>query len=169
MSEAQDIPAAMKHALRRFAKSVSIVTSNHDGEDYAMAATAVCELCLDPPTIMVCINRAAAFHRSMDIADHFCINVLDVAQQDVSIACGGQLQGEDKFSVGRWEVHGRTGLRYLPDALSSFICRKQQAMVWGTHTMFVGIVEEVFEHESSDPLVYLDGSYFACKSLEIED
>ena len=60
MSEAQDIPTAMKHALRRFAKSVSIVTSNHDGEDYAMAATAVCELCLDPPTIMVCINRAAA-------------------------------------------------------------------------------------------------------------
>lgn len=68
--------AEAKLALRRLASTVSIVTCRHDGCNHAMTATAVSALSMDPPSMLVCVNRSAGFHNALDQASEFAINIL---------------------------------------------------------------------------------------------
>ena len=49
-------------AMRRLAASVTVLTIMRDGRPLGMAATAVCSLSFDPPSILACINRSASLH-----------------------------------------------------------------------------------------------------------
>ena len=57
---------ALKSALRNLVRSVVVVTAQHEGRPYAMAATAVSEVSMDPPSMLVCINRDAAIFQAID-------------------------------------------------------------------------------------------------------
>ena len=52
-----DIVNGLKGALRALVRPIAVVTAEHEGARYAMAATAFCEVSMDPPSMLVCINR----------------------------------------------------------------------------------------------------------------
>ena len=56
VTEPDQIAVQMRDALRRLAKAVVVITVRHDGQRYAMAATAVSELSMDPPSLLICVN-----------------------------------------------------------------------------------------------------------------
>src|SRR5271170_5791965 len=80
----EPLMANAKLALRRLASSVSVVTCRLDGRNYAMTATAVSALSMEPPSMLVCVNRSAAFHGALNQASEFAINILSRAHVDVS-------------------------------------------------------------------------------------
>ena len=45
-----------KQAMRHLAGGVTIIATEHEGCRTGMAATAVCSVSADPPTILICIN-----------------------------------------------------------------------------------------------------------------
>lgn len=45
------------------------------------------------------------------------------------------------------------------DAQASFLCRHEQSLDYGTHSIVIGLVEKVLIHGTVDPLVYVDGTY----------
>ena len=47
----------------------------------------------------------------------------------------------------------------LIDAQASILCRRIDHHPFGTHSIFIGVVEEVSTRDGVDPLVYLDGRY----------
>src|SRR3546814_5575299 len=49
----EELAAQAKLALRRMAKSVTVITCRHEGVRYAMAATAADALSMDPPSMIV--------------------------------------------------------------------------------------------------------------------
>ena len=53
---------SLRHALRRLAKAVVVITSADASARYAMAATAVSELSFEPPSMLVCVNRTASLY-----------------------------------------------------------------------------------------------------------
>jgi len=57
-----DLAAQTKLALRRLASAVAVVTCRKEGQRYAMTATAVNAMSMRPPSMIVCVNRAGAFH-----------------------------------------------------------------------------------------------------------
>ncbi len=160
MDKSANISVQLREGLRRLAKAVVIVTARDETQRYAMAATAVSELSLDPPSLLVCVNRSAAIHSVLAGGAHFCVNILHASQEEISIACGGQERGELRFQYGIWSADGE-GLPYLQDAQASFICRNERAIAYGTHTIFIGGVIEVRTSGPVDPLVYVDGGYSA--------
>lgn len=150
----------MLFALRRFAKSVMVVSCEHGGTRYAMSATAVSEVSLDPPTMLICVNRQTNLFGALSEGADFAINILHSGQEEIARNCGGAVRGEERFAVGAWE-NGEGGPPYLSDAQASFICRQVKFVEHGTHGIFLGEVQAVHVLDAVDPLIYVDGRYRA--------
>ena len=58
-------PGIFKQSMRLLAGGVCIGASAKDGERLGLTMTAVCSLTLDPPTLIVCVNRDAGAHAMM--------------------------------------------------------------------------------------------------------
>ncbi|MCW1432292.1 flavin reductase family protein [Novosphingobium sp. JCM 18896] len=160
----QLIGPELRLALRRLAKAVVIVTSKHDGVRHAMAATAVSELSIDPPSMLVCVNKSASMHPVLTTGAPFCINILHVSQEAMARSCSGVLKGEARFETGRW-AQARSGIPYLLDAQAAIVCDHATALEFGTHSIFIGRVVEVHLAGEIDPLIYMDGGYCAAQAL----
>jgi len=146
-----------KLALRRLASSVSVVTCRYEGRSYAMTATSVSALSMEPPSMLVCVNRSAVFHRALNGANDFAINVLSRAHIDISRLCSGGARPEGRFNVGDWDT--RAAAPVLIDAQAAIVCRKDKALDYGTHTVFMGRIVSISTSGDVDPLIYLDGQY----------
>lgn len=150
--------SAMLQAMRRLAKSVSVISCRHNGQRFAMSASAVDSLSADPPSLLICINRSSSIYPPLSQGADFCVNILAADQQDIALACAGKLKGEARFTAGSWKENGG-GAPYLTDAQASVICRQDGSFVYGTHTVFIGRIEQIHVGETVSPLVYVDGAY----------
>lgn len=156
--ELSDVARALRHGLRSLAKAVAVITCTDGDRRFAMAATAVSELSMDPPSMLICVNRATSMFAPLEGGAPFCINILRADQAAISMRCSGPIKGEERFAEGRWTA-AALGVPRLEDAQASFVCRNLSHSVFGTHGVFVGEVVEAFSAEPIDPLVYMNGRY----------
>lgn len=150
----------MKQAMGRLGASVTVVTS-HDGErKYAMTATAVTSLTLDPPALLVCVNQINGLHHALTGGFGFCVNILYGDQKDISDTCAWKEKGEDKFNLGNWQ-EGEDSIPYLEGAQASIFCDLDDAHVYGSHSIFIGKVKKIIARDEVSPLMFLAGDYFS--------
>jgi flavin reductase (DIM6/NTAB) family NADH-FMN oxidoreductase RutF len=150
--------ADMLLAMRRLARSVAVISCAHDGRRYSISATSVDSLSTEPPSLLICVNRATSLYAPLDAGVDFCVNVLSACHEGIAIDCGGRLKGEARFTTGDWQMSGH-GVPYLRDAQASLVCEQDGRFEYGTHTVFIGRIKEVQMTGEVDPLVYLDGAY----------
>jgi flavin reductase (DIM6/NTAB) family NADH-FMN oxidoreductase RutF len=153
----EELIVEAKLALRRLASSVSVVTCRYEGRNYAMTATSISALSMEPPSMLVCVNRSAVFHTALNRANDFAINVLGRAHIDISRLCSGGASPESRFNVGDWDT--RAAAPVLIDAQAAIVCRKDKELDYGTHTVFMGRIVSISINGDVDPLIYLDGQY----------
>ena len=151
-------------AMRRLAGTVTIVTTRHEARRYGMAATAVCSVCAEPPTLLVCVNRSASIHEPIAAAGRFCVNLLSLEHAELVAPFSGRLAGEARFDHGHW-VSGALELPCLQDAQASVFCVVRQAVPYATHTVFFGEAVAVRVRQDVAPLVYQDGRLAASREL----
>ena len=149
----------MRSAMRRLAASVVVVSAREGQTRYAMAASAVTSLSMEPPSLLLCCNRNASIYPVLTAGGHFCINVLSGAHEELSIACSGAQKGEARFATGDWQDDPDTHTPFLADAQASLICAVDDIHYYGTHGIFVGKVKRVHLHGDVHPLIYIDGRY----------
>ena len=165
--EAKPLDAGQfKAGMRSLAGAVNIITSVHGGRRYGMTATAVCSATADPPTVLVCINKLAATHGAIAKSKVFCANVLRADDWELSTSFSGAQTGEGRFKSRDW-VKLATGSPVLVDALVSFDCRVVKKMAHGSHTIFLGQVEQMLLGQKGKPLLYSEGQYAKLASLTI--
>lgn len=157
LHDKEQVASLSRLALRRLASGVSVVTCKSGDEFHAMTATAISALSMEPPSMLVCVNRRAVFHRAIETARHFAINILTEAQAEVSAACGGGASGDAKFAYGEWDMDGLSP--ELIGAQATLHCEKNEARAFGSHTIFIGNIASVSFSERVNPLVYCDGKY----------
>jgi flavin reductase len=155
-----------KAGMRSLAGAVNIITRAHAGHRYGMTATAVCSTSAEPPTVLVCINKLANTHGAVVKAGAFCVNVLRAEDWALSTTFSGATSGEARFKSGNWTKLA-TGSPVLVEALVSFDCRVVKKMTHGTHTVFLGEVEQVLMGQKGKPLLYSEGQYAKLASLTI--
>ena len=146
-----------REAMRRVASTVNVISICVDGVPMGITATAMSSLSLDPPSLLVCINRAAAMHGSMEDVSHFGVNVLHRDQEAMARMFADRRQHSMRFVTG-WQVDCARPPR-LADAQAAFLCRRIDHHQFGTHSIFIGVVEEVMMRPEVAPLVYLNGEY----------
>src|SRR5687768_753065 len=155
-----------KLGMRLLAGAVNIITSAHGGRRYGMTATAVCSVTADPPTVLVCINKLATTHGVVGKSKVFSVNVLRAEDWELSSTFSGATSGEGRFKSRDW-TRLATGAPVLIDALVSFDCRVVKQLAHGTHTIFLGQVEQVLFGKKGKPLLYSEGQYAKLASLTL--
>jgi flavin reductase (DIM6/NTAB) family NADH-FMN oxidoreductase RutF len=137
---------------------VTVITTQHLGQRFAISATAVSELSMSPPSMLVCINRSASIYPPLHAGSHFGINILHISHEPISRACSGELKGEARFGLGAWQQSAE-GVPYLQDAQATLICVQEKSLEYGSHRVFIGRVSEALYQEEVNPLIYADGHY----------
>jgi flavin reductase len=148
---------SFRQAMRRVASTVNVITICVDGTPMGITATAMSSLAMDPPSLLVCINQTASLHGSLQDVSHFGVNVLHRDQEDLAHIFADRSKAALRFASG-WELPGDRPPR-LADAQASLLCRRIDHHQFGTHSIFIGVVEEAVVRDEIDPLVYLDGQY----------
>ena len=161
----EDVVSDFKAAMRRFAVSVSIVTISGETTHSGMTATAVSSVSVQPPSLLVCVNRSTRVHVELQRGRTFCVNFLSHDHSALSGAFGGRLSAEDRFSLGAWAVEDGQP-PYLRDAQANLFCTVDATFEYGSHTIFIGRVESVRLSGVLRPLVYADGRYFSIVARE---
>jgi 3-hydroxy-9,10-secoandrosta-1,3,5(10)-triene-9,17-dione monooxygenase reductase component len=150
--------ANLRRAMGCFATGVTVVTTRQkDGSPCGLTASAVTSVSLDPPLILVCVDKKAESYPHFAPAGVFAVNVLDEDQQAISSRFA--TSGGDKFTglAYRW---GETGAPILDQRLAYLECRIVHAYEGGDHVVYVGEVERA-EAGAGRPLLYYRGSYGA--------
>ena len=159
-------PEQFKAGMRALAGAVNIVTSINAGHRYGMTATAVCSAAAEPPTVLACVNKLASTHGAVAKSKVFCVNVLRAEDWELSTSFSGAQSGEARFKSRDW-TRLATGSPVLIDALVSFDCRVVKHLAHGTHTIFLGQVEQVLLGKKGKPLLYSEGQYAKLASLTL--
>ena len=142
--------------LGRFASSVTIITTvDADGRDQGMTVSAFSSLSLDPPLVLVCIDRAAALWNTFQGADRFAVNILASTQEALSRRFSAK--ESDRFD-GVGFTRGNNGVALLDDTLASVECTITTRIEQGDHTILVGHVESGNARDLQ-PLLYYRGGY----------
>jgi len=151
-----DLVPGFRQAMRRVASTVNVITIG-GGEPMGITATAMSSISMDPPSLLVCINQAASLHAPMGDMSHFRVNVLHRDQEVIARMFADRSQHALRFLSG-WDLACAAAPR-LVDAQASLLCRRIDHHRFGTHSIFIGQVEEVLVREEIDPLVYVNGHY----------
>jgi flavin reductase (DIM6/NTAB) family NADH-FMN oxidoreductase RutF len=146
----------LRRVMGHFATGVTVVTT-HDGAGrcYGLTANAVCSVSLEPPLILVCVDKKAESHPAFGLSQAFVVNILADGQEDLSRHFA--VSGGDKF-VDLPCRNGRTGAPILEGALAHVECRVVSAHDAGDHTIYIGEVEGA-EGREGHPLLFFRGSY----------
>lgn len=147
-----------RNALSRFASGVSVVTTKDAaGELHGITVSAFCSVSLEPPLVLICIEKITASHDSFLESKMFVVNILDDKQEYLSERFAAP--AEDKFGDIEFRP-GSGGIPVLIDALASLECRLVEKYDGGDHSIFVGQVEKAAVR-SGEPLLYFRGNYGA--------
>lgn len=149
----------LKSALRNLVRPVIVVTARHNGRAYAMAATAMCEVSMVPPSMLVCINRNNAIFEAIDAGCDVVLNVLGQDHEAISRACGGGRKGDEKFDIGEWNIAESHEPPVLADALAVIRLKQTQSVDHGSHRVVIGDVISVGRPVETTPLLFSDGRY----------
>ncbi|MDP9017092.1 MAG: flavin reductase family protein, partial [Candidatus Eremiobacteraeota bacterium] len=83
---------AFKDAMRRFATGVTVVTSLKDGEPRGVTVSAFASVSIDPPSVLICVNREARSYLFISTSKIFCVNILSAQQQHLAERFSGKLR-----------------------------------------------------------------------------
>ncbi|MEA2270209.1 MAG: 4-nitrophenol 2-monooxygenase / 4-nitrocatechol 4-monooxygenase, reductase component [Solirubrobacteraceae bacterium] len=148
--------AVFRDVIGHFASGVTVITARHDAVDYGMTASAVSSLSLEPPMLLVCVNRATVTEAAIAGSGAFGVNILHEDQGEVAERFAGRHTPE-KFA-GVATTRGASGSPLLQDALACIECRVHEHVTGGTHTVFMGLVHHA-ESRPGAPLTYFRGSF----------
>ncbi len=160
--------AAFKDILRAVVGSVSIVASGRGADKRGLTVTAAVSLCVDPPMVLVCINRNAEAHDVILKSGAFSWNVLsaDHVRLAERFAAMDGSKGASRFSPVEWDEM-TTGSPVLLQSVCSFDCKVQGTLAVGTHTIITGAVVAQNYNKEKISLIYSLGKFGRIKYNEV--
>jgi flavin reductase len=149
-------------ALGRFASGITIMSTLQDGVAHAMTANAFTSVSLDPPLVLVCVDKGVRMHAAVLDCGFWAISVLAEDQQPIAerFARSGRNLYTQFDGIGT-TAGPKTGCPTVDGALSWLECRTWATYDGGDHTIVVGEVLSLGSGPAADPgaLLYYSGNY----------
>lgn len=141
--------------LGRFASGVTVATAMDDaGTPHGMTVSAFCSLSLDPPLVLMCIDKSATMFEQLTTGSEFTVNIL-AAHQEV-IARKFATAEADKFDgIGYTITNGSV---VLNDVIAHAACVRINSIEAGDHFIVTGEVRSESVNDG-EPLLYFRGGY----------
>jgi flavin reductase (DIM6/NTAB) family NADH-FMN oxidoreductase RutF len=139
----------------RFATGVTVVTTKRGEQPHGMTANAVASLSLDPPLVLVAVDRRAGMHGALHEGQCFAVNILAAHHEHLSrrFATSGPKEFDD-LNV----TTAVTGAPIFADALAWVDCRITEVLPGGDHDIFIGEIL-AGDHKDGLPLLFYAGKY----------
>jgi flavin reductase (DIM6/NTAB) family NADH-FMN oxidoreductase RutF len=164
----RDVSAGdFRSAMRHLAGGVSVITVGLAKDITGMTVTSVSSLAVDPPTLIVSINRESSSWPLLKRYGTFGVNILAADQLDIAERFTGKggLKGADRFTGAQW-ITGVSGVPLLAGALAAVDCEVEDVVERHSHAIVIGRVLEMRLTSRSAALAYWQGQYVAIDQNE---
>jgi flavin reductase (DIM6/NTAB) family NADH-FMN oxidoreductase RutF len=151
-----------RNAMRQLTGGVSVITTGRGRDISGMTVTSVSSLSVDPPALIVSINREASSWPLVKRYGFFGVNILTSDQIDIAERFTGKggLKGADRFAGARWTTRA-SGVPLLEDALAAIDCEVEDVVERHSHAIVIGRVLDVAVSARTAALAYWQGRYVA--------
>jgi flavin reductase (DIM6/NTAB) family NADH-FMN oxidoreductase RutF len=164
----RDISSAdFRGAMRQLTGGVSVITVGRASDITGMTVTSVSSLSVDPPTLIVSINRESSSWPLLRRYGCFGVNILTADQLDVAerFAGKGGLKGADRFAGTQWTTRV-SGVPLLAAALAAIDCEVEEIVERHSHAIVIGRVLDLQLSPRTAALAYWQGQYVAIDQNE---
>lgn len=154
---------ALKGFNRQFITGVTVVTTvGEDGKPRGLAANSYASVSLEPPLVLICVQKTTSTYASLFKSKHLGINIMSNAQRDTVGVFASK--GEDKFAKLDW--HAAPGGSPLIDGSAASIeAEIKERFQAKTHTVFIARVTHA-ELTEAAPMIYKAGRFFDSENLD---
>lgn len=154
-------PGFFRKVMGHFVTGVTVVTALDRDQPQGITVNALSSVSLDPPLVMVALDRGRFITPTVRRAGRYAVNILAEAQQALSDCFAGApvKPGRDAFCGAAWHA-GSTGLPLIDGALATLECTVVQTFSAGDHDLFIGRVDALAnEEQHPEPLLYYRRRY----------
>ena len=146
----------LRRVMGHFATGVTVITTRDGkGNLSGLTANAVTSVSLDPPLVLICVDKGADCYGCFEESQVFVVNVLAEDQEDVSRRFA--TKGADKFEGVGYRLN-EDGCAVLNGAVAHLDCRIVSRHDGGDHTIYVAEVDAADAGENP-PLLFFRGGY----------
>jgi flavin reductase (DIM6/NTAB) family NADH-FMN oxidoreductase RutF len=143
----------LRGCLGRFATGVAVVSfTQPDGGRRGVTVNSFTSVSIDPPLILVALQRAVASHDLLR-GRCFTVNVLGAEQRELAV----HFAGKPRPSLRPAWTDGEHAPR-LAGSLCYFACTPWAEYDGGDHTLFLGEVRH-FDYRDGDALGFVNGQF----------
>ncbi len=146
-----------RSVLGRLPTGVVVVTGGEPSAPSGLVVGSFMSVSLEPPLVAVCVARTSTSWPAIELAGHFCANVLAEGQED--LARRFARKGGDKFAGIAWSPAPATGSPLLGDVAAWIDCRIYERYEAGDHWLVLGEVLELSGLREGGALVFHSGSF----------
>ena len=148
-----------RNNMSRFATGVTVVTPlDNDGNIHGMTANAFTSVCLEPPTILVCVDHRTNTYQFIEARKHFGVNILGETQKEIGSYFARK--PEDRHNDVQYDHRlSEHGCPVIEGSLTSFVCQVVRSEVRGDHTVYIAEVDEVIEGHAGKPLLFFESKW----------
>ena len=149
-----------RRAMRRLTGGVSVITAGRGRDISGMTVTSVSSLSVDPPALIVGINREASSWPLVKRYGFFGVNILASDQLDIAERFTGKggLKGAARFAGADWTTR-TSGVPLLVGALAAIDCEVEDVVERHSHAIVIGRVLDVAVSARTATLAYWQGRY----------
>jgi flavin reductase (DIM6/NTAB) family NADH-FMN oxidoreductase RutF len=155
-------PDDFRGAMRNLVGAVSVITAGRGSDITGMTVTSVSSLSLDPPTLIVNVNRASSTWPVLKRYGIFGINILTSDQLDIADRFSGKngLKGRERFAGAEWIARG-AGAPLLVGATAAIDCEVEEVFERHSHAIVIGRVRDLLLSKHESALAYWHGKYIS--------
>ncbi|WP_052422545.1 flavin reductase family protein [Nonomuraea candida] len=147
---------ALRRAFGTFATGVTVVTTGGD-VPHAMTANSFTSVSLDPPLLLVCIDKRAVMHQCLTMTRSFGVSVLASHQEGAARHFSNRYRA---LGAAQFEDVGVmpgmvTGVPLIKGSIANFECEVWRCYDGGDHSIFIGkVVSLCLDPDAEGLLVY---------------
>lgn len=146
----------LRRVMGHFATGVTVITTrSQDGQPYGLTANAFSSVSLEPPLLLVCVDKKAESYPFFEQSKVFTVNILADDQEALSRRFA--VSGGAKFEGVAYHM-GANGAPILESSLAYIECTLYASYDGGDHTIYLGEVQQA-ETVERKPLLFYRGGY----------
>ena len=154
-------PDTFRLVMGHFATGVTVVTVFDGEQPDGITVNALSSVSLEPPLVMVALDRRRHIVPAVRAAGRYAVNVLGEDQQRLSDCfAGAKLEpGLGAFCGATWTT-GETGVPLIDGAIATLECTIVQTVSVGDHDLFIGRADALASAaDQAQPLIYYRRRY----------
>jgi flavin reductase (DIM6/NTAB) family NADH-FMN oxidoreductase RutF len=153
-----------REIMSAFPTGVAIVTAG-TAEPKGLTLSAFSPVSLDPPLVLVCIDKTSNTLPAIQSGGGFTVNLLRAGREELAQRFASK--AEDKFAGLRWERPAieEAGPILVDDTVAHVCCKVYSSLEAGDHWIFVGSVDAGERDATEVPLIYGHRTYTTWQEL----